>query len=234
MHSAIGPLLATAMLGIDVGWQPNEEGVMEYIIQVEPEIIPTLEKGQDLTGSIPADLPPIRLFRVTLGDGPVIREVPTQENSDPETHTTAKPLSPQPKIPQQTLMKPSLDRSMLPPAIPDPLKLSKEGKSLETPIQKWEYTPEPKSEESSKETEETATSEVSQETESGEVENPSVSADMLGDLQAKTSNFLHWTMESPSRIGTVGVIGLSLFGNLLLGVTVLGQRRILRLRKQES
>ncbi len=81
MESTVLVLYATKMaiassLGVMFGWQPmpdaasNEDGPkIEYIIQIEPELVATLQAGQSIpiTSDIPADIGPIGRIRVVIG-----------------------------------------------------------------------------------------------------------------------------------------------------------------------
>lgn len=63
-------------LGIDTGWQPLPEGGMEYIIQIEPELLESLRSGAELQSDIPPQVRDIRAYRIVVGDGAVPRELP--------------------------------------------------------------------------------------------------------------------------------------------------------------
>ncbi|MBX9790206.1 MAG: hypothetical protein K2Y37_14915 [Pirellulales bacterium] len=47
-------LVAVASLGIDVGWQPVDEGGYELFLQIEPEQLELLRAGEPLTSDLPA------------------------------------------------------------------------------------------------------------------------------------------------------------------------------------
>lgn len=70
MHVAL--LMTVALLGVDYGWQPGEDGQLEYIIQIEPELVETLKEGKvDLLSEIPEELHGVKRFRIRVGKGPV-------------------------------------------------------------------------------------------------------------------------------------------------------------------
>jgi len=69
-------LMATATLGVDYGWQPTPEGQVEYIIQIEPDLLRTLTDGQQITSEIPPELRGVRRFTIRVGTGPVPRQLP--------------------------------------------------------------------------------------------------------------------------------------------------------------
>ena len=64
-------LVAAATLGIDVGWQPLDDGGFEYIIQLEPQTLDSLRDGQDLSSHLPPSLQGVRTYRITVGNGPL-------------------------------------------------------------------------------------------------------------------------------------------------------------------
>ena len=66
-------ILAATTMGIEVGWQPLSDGGVEYIIQIEPDLLPLLADNQDITSEVPADLD-VRRYRITVGTGKVQRD----------------------------------------------------------------------------------------------------------------------------------------------------------------
>jgi hypothetical protein len=73
MHP-VAIMLAVAALGVDYGWQPGEDGQLEYIIQIQPELIKTLSEGKvDLLSEIPEELRGVNRFRIRVGTGEVPR-----------------------------------------------------------------------------------------------------------------------------------------------------------------
>ena len=72
-----GAILAVTvvLLGVDVGWQPAEDGGLEYIIQIEPHLLDRLRAGEDLGSGIPAGLmKDVRSYRITVGTGRLPRK----------------------------------------------------------------------------------------------------------------------------------------------------------------
>lgn len=67
--SAIIVCLSAAVLGVDYGWQPVAGGGIEYIIQIEPELLDSLKNGHDLFSDLPAAARNIRSYRITVGAG---------------------------------------------------------------------------------------------------------------------------------------------------------------------
>lgn len=95
MHG-IALLLAAASVGVDYGWQPDADGVMEYIIQVEPELISALQKGEAIISEIHPDARGVRRFRIQIGTAPLPRISPPAApvTALPEEFTPAeKPAS---------------------------------------------------------------------------------------------------------------------------------------------
>ncbi len=65
-------LLAAASFGVDFGWQPIAGGGVEYIIQIEPELLESLASGRaDIVSEIPPFLRGVRSYRITVGTGPL-------------------------------------------------------------------------------------------------------------------------------------------------------------------
>ncbi len=61
--------LSAAMLGVDYGWQPLANGGVEYIIQIEPQMLDSLQDGKGLTSALPASARNIRRYRIVVGTG---------------------------------------------------------------------------------------------------------------------------------------------------------------------
>jgi hypothetical protein len=67
-------LVATAAMGVEVGWEPLPGGGYEYTIQIEPELLKLLEQGNDeIFSEVPAGID-VRRYRVMVGVGKVRRE----------------------------------------------------------------------------------------------------------------------------------------------------------------
>ncbi len=94
MHAAI-VLLAGSLLSVDVGYQPLPDGGVEYIIQIEPELVDVIRRGEkDVTSTIPADLD-VRKVRVTIGNAQLPHVIPT--GSAARQHSQAMPLRDEPQ-----------------------------------------------------------------------------------------------------------------------------------------
>lgn len=65
-------LTATAGIGIDFGWQPVAGSGLEYIIQIEPEMLDSLRSGKsDIVSKIPSTLRRITHCRIVVGTDPL-------------------------------------------------------------------------------------------------------------------------------------------------------------------
>ena len=71
--STMALLVALSALGVESGYEPSADGQLEYIVQIDPQLVPQLAKGQDVTSELPRGLV-IRHFRVTVGVGKLPRQ----------------------------------------------------------------------------------------------------------------------------------------------------------------
>ncbi len=72
--NALFVVVATAALGIEVGWEPLPGGGHEYTIQIEPQLLDVLEKGEDeIYSDVPAGID-VRRYRIVVGVGKLRRE----------------------------------------------------------------------------------------------------------------------------------------------------------------
>lgn len=62
---------SVAAVGVDYGWQPVAGGGIEYIIQIEPQMLDSLRAGQDIFSDLPRTASNIRSYRITSGTGPI-------------------------------------------------------------------------------------------------------------------------------------------------------------------
>ncbi len=77
--------VATAVVGVEVGWQRLPEGGMQYIIQLEPQTLEALRAGEAIESDIPPSAGEIRSYRLIVGKKVLPRETP------PATAKTAEP-----------------------------------------------------------------------------------------------------------------------------------------------
>lgn len=91
MSPVLPLLLSVACMGVEVGWRPLPDGGTEYVIRVSPEELADLQLGDIIAASdVPADVQPIRSYRVEVGRGPVERQ-----NPNPNQASSATPNSPE-------------------------------------------------------------------------------------------------------------------------------------------
>lgn len=82
-------LAAAGVMAVDFGWQPRQDGGVECVIQIEPELIEALEQGRVVINEIPPHLKNVRSFRVQVGRGelpridPPAEEAPVGRPADP-------------------------------------------------------------------------------------------------------------------------------------------------------
>ncbi|MGQ9604848.1 MAG: hypothetical protein ACUVTW_01495 [Thermogutta sp.] len=84
--------LGVALMGGEVGWRPLPGGGTEYVIRVSPEELADLQLGDIIAASdVPANVQPIKSFRIEVGRGPVERQV-----SEPTAASSLALNSPEP------------------------------------------------------------------------------------------------------------------------------------------
>lgn len=102
--SSLFILITAAALGIEVGWEPLAEGGHEYTIQIEPQLLELLQRGED---EIFSDVPPelnVRRYRLMVGTGKVARVF--ARPADPQAPAVATrgardPKQGEPQLPPQ-------------------------------------------------------------------------------------------------------------------------------------
>lgn len=72
--NSVALLVAAAALGVDYGWQYDNNGKLEYLIQVEPALLRSMENGLPVTSEIEPQVRGVRRFRILVGNGPLPRE----------------------------------------------------------------------------------------------------------------------------------------------------------------
>jgi len=107
---------AIAATGVDHGWQPLPYGGVEYLIQIEPELIDTV-KRDGIASDIPPHLKDVRSYRITIG-----------REKLPRTGSTKKPLTT--KEPPKPKKSPSPQPSKSTEKMPARLRPSPESKPL--------------------------------------------------------------------------------------------------------
>jgi hypothetical protein len=97
-------LVAATVVSIDVGWQPLSDGGFEYIIQIEPHMLGTLEGGQAISSELPRNLRGMRSYRIIVGNA----KLPHEGEPPPVEPAPATPAgeSPSPPASDGTAPKP--------------------------------------------------------------------------------------------------------------------------------
>ncbi len=65
--NGIAIMLVAATVGVDYGWQPREDGTLEYIIQIEPELYQSLREGGEIVSEIHPDARNVSRIRIRIG-----------------------------------------------------------------------------------------------------------------------------------------------------------------------
>ena len=89
-------LVAAVTTGIDGGWQPLPEGGMEYIIQIDPDTLKTLEPGDERSCDVPTHLGQFKRYRLRIGTVPPPRESPPAEDQSPSSPLPEPDIFPPP------------------------------------------------------------------------------------------------------------------------------------------
>ncbi len=80
----------TAVVGINVGWQPLQEGGMEYIIQLDPQSLEALKAGEPIQSDILPGAGDVRSFRFYLGTEKPQRIGPPAKSAQPQSVNAAE------------------------------------------------------------------------------------------------------------------------------------------------
>jgi hypothetical protein len=86
--------IAAVLLGIDAGWQPLPEGGVEYIIQIEPQLLETLKSGEPIQSDVPSYVKDVRAYRIVVGTAELPRQLPPGEVDSPAAPTAGRNLPP--------------------------------------------------------------------------------------------------------------------------------------------
>ena len=101
--------VATAALGVDVGWQRLPEGGMEYIIQLDPQTLEIL-RGEPIQSDIPPGAGKIHSYRIVVGTQKLPRDLPPVESNateKPPEPIVSDPKGAQLEMPQALPSNPS-------------------------------------------------------------------------------------------------------------------------------
>lgn len=77
--------MATAVCGITTGWEPGPQGKLQFIIQIEPEAVPSMVEGTPIEFDLPPEHQGITHFRFQIGRGELPR---LGHPAPPPTHET--------------------------------------------------------------------------------------------------------------------------------------------------
>jgi hypothetical protein len=71
--------VASAVLGIQFGWEPQPEGGVQYIIQLNPDALEALRSGEPIESDIrPELLGEVRSFRIVVGEKKLSHQLPAR------------------------------------------------------------------------------------------------------------------------------------------------------------
>ncbi len=73
--------VAAVTLGVEVGWEPNDNGGLEYIIQIDPDSLRSFSDGRPLRSDFPKDLRGLQTIRFQVGDNKLPRVALAPEKS---------------------------------------------------------------------------------------------------------------------------------------------------------
>jgi hypothetical protein len=65
--NGVALLLAAASLAVDYSWDKNDAGQVEYMVRVEPEVVPNLVAGEEIHSDVPAEAGTVERFRLRVG-----------------------------------------------------------------------------------------------------------------------------------------------------------------------
>jgi hypothetical protein len=91
--------MAVAMGGVQVGWEPTDDGGVEYIIQFPPEALEALRVAGEFSSDISNEIPPsvrgqLRTYRIVLGNQKLKRELPKNLIAAPAALPNRGPYTP--------------------------------------------------------------------------------------------------------------------------------------------
>ena len=89
--------LSAAALGVDYGWQPIAGGGIEYVIQIEPQMLESLKQGEGVSSALPPGAKDIRRYRIMVGDGRLPHHgepLPVEDGEKPPAKLAQTEVSP--------------------------------------------------------------------------------------------------------------------------------------------
>jgi hypothetical protein len=94
-------MIVVLALGVDAGWQKHRDGGWEYIIQIEPYLLDSLQaQPQEIVSEVPPFLRNVRVYRIRIGDDELPRKMPDESPvGEPSPPADAPPQSPDSRPP---------------------------------------------------------------------------------------------------------------------------------------
>jgi hypothetical protein len=92
--NGIAVLISLAAVGVDYGWQPGVDGQLEYIIQIEPSLLNSMQSGREIVSEIQPEARNVRRFRVRVGTGALPRVGGTAVGAAPARMSTSDVADP--------------------------------------------------------------------------------------------------------------------------------------------
>jgi len=90
--NALALALLASVVGVDYGWQINRAGELEYIVQIEPQLVAALRDGETLESEIPPNMRNIRRIIVRVGSGALPHDALPAEHHATPAAATSPPL----------------------------------------------------------------------------------------------------------------------------------------------
>ncbi len=139
--------IAAAVLAIDAGWQPLPGGGVQYLIQIEPEMLDTLRSGGAIESDIPPQVKNVRAYRITVGRKELPRELPPAATIEAPEKSTAANAWPSP-VTGREFDSPSAPNTLPPdptsrPIVEPAVALTKPAKATPSDKSSSESSPKP-------------------------------------------------------------------------------------------
>jgi hypothetical protein len=112
MFAHIFFLLTAVAAGVNVGWQPLDDGGMEYIIQLDPQSLEALKSGESIRSDVLPEAGDVRSYKIVVGAGKPPRNGPPQSSAQATNTKTAgrdavhSPTLPDGSTPNRTSLSP--------------------------------------------------------------------------------------------------------------------------------
>lgn len=106
MQSMLMCVAAITTLGVDVGWQPTDNGELEYIIQISPDQLRNLKPGDVIEVGVRPQLRHVRRYKIIVGEGVLPRNAGGPNLMLEQPAIAAKPLE---TPSRRSLIQPPLD-----------------------------------------------------------------------------------------------------------------------------